>query len=219
MMMRRLLWLLWLLLTPGLVRAAPPFIQPGIQLYENGEYPVAIQFFQQVLDDPRRSSQERGEARVYLAASLHAMERLDEARRQLERLAWENPEQRLDAVRFLPELVALSWEIRQRVDAEREFARREAERERLAREEAQRRAPAPAWLRPEAFGLVNAVGPEWTVGAGLAYHQGPLEGGARVALNTNPATTPPRLAPTFQLQGGWLPLTKRALGGDRKSVV
>jgi tetratricopeptide (TPR) repeat protein len=213
MMLRSLLPLLpLLLLAPGLARAAPSFIQPGIQLYENGEYEVATQFFQQVLDDPRRSPQEQGEARVYLAASLHALGRVEETRQQLEVLARENPEQQVDSVRFLPELVALAREIRQRVDAEREFARKDAERERQAREEALRRAPPPAWLRPEVFGLVDAMGPQWTMGAGLAYHRGLLEGGARVMLNSDPASTPPRLFPTFQIQGGVLPGKGLALG-------
>lgn len=210
---RLLLPLVLLLLIPGLARAAPPFIQPGIQLYENGEYEVAAQFFQQVLDDPRRSPQERGEARLYLAAALHAQGRVEETRQQLELLARENPEQQVDSVRFLPELVAFAQEIRQRVDAEREFARKEAERERLAREEALRRAPPPAWMRPEAFGLYEALGPQWTVGAGLAYHRGLLEGGARVMLNRDPASSPPKLFPTFQLQGGVLPGRGLALGG------
>ncbi|MFY0577801.1 tetratricopeptide repeat protein [Cystobacter fuscus] len=204
--------LLLLLLAAGIARADAPAIQPGIQLYENGEYEAAAQVFLQLLADPQRSSQERGEARVYLAASLHAQGRVEETRQHLELLARENPEQQVDSVRFLPELVALAREIRQRVDAEREFARKEAERERLAREEALRRAPPPAWLRPEAFGLYEVLGPQWTVGAGLAYHRGLLEGGARVMLNRDPATDPPRLFPTFQLQGGVLPGRGLALG-------
>ncbi|WNG27653.1 hypothetical protein F0U62_29210 [Cystobacter fuscus] len=212
MMPRHLLPLLLLLLAAGIARADAPAIQPGIQLYENGEYEAAAQVFLQLLADPRRSSQERGEARVYLAASLHAQGRVEETRQQLELLARETPEQQVDSVRFLPELVALAREIRQRVDAEREFARKEAERERLAREEALRRAPPPAWLRPEAFGLYEALGPQWTVGAGLAYHRGLLEGGARVMLNRDPATDPPRLFPTFQFQGGVLPGRGLALG-------
>jgi tetratricopeptide (TPR) repeat protein len=199
--------LMLLLLAPGFVRAAPSFIQPGIQLYENGEYEVAAQFFRQVLDDPQRSSQERGEACVYLAASLHAQGRLDEAWKQLEVLARENPEQQVDAVRFLPELVTLAREVRQRVDAEREFARKEAERERLAREEALRRAPPPAWLRPEALMLCNTKYCDFPC-VGLAYHQGRFEGGARVMLVTYFSFTQSELHsevhPQIQLQGGVL---------------
>lgn len=195
------------LLAPGLARAAPAFIQPGIHLYENGEYEVAAQFFQKVLDDPQRSSQERGEACVYLAASLHAQGRLDEAWQQLEVLARENPEQQVDAVRFLPELVTLARKVRQRVDAEQEFARKEAERERLAREEALRRAPR---LRPEALMLCNSHYCDFLC-VGLAYHQGQLEGGARVMLVGYSSATHSEVHPQIQVQGGVL-LRERALG-------
>jgi tetratricopeptide (TPR) repeat protein len=212
MMTRHLLPLLLLLLAPGRARADTPGIQPGIHLYENGEYEAATQVFLQVLADSQRSPQERAEARVYLAAALHAQERVDEARQQLEVLARENPEQQVDAVRFLPELVALAREIRQRVDAEWEYARKEAERERLAREEALRRAPPPAWLRPEVLGLFEVLGSQWTLGVGLSYHRGLLEGGARVMLNRDPASSPRRFFPTFQLQGGLLPSRGLTLG-------
>lgn len=203
---RHLLLLVLLLLAPGLAWADP---LPGILLYENGEYEAAAQSFTQVLADPQRSPQERGLARVYLAASLHALGRVEETRQQLEVLAREHPEQRVDAVRFLPELVALAEAIRQRVDTEREYARKEAERERMAREEAARRplpaAPTPpAWVRPEVRGLVEAVRRQWTVGVGLAYHQGPLEGSVGALFNNDPRTSPPSFSPTFHLQGGVL---------------
>ncbi|MCY1079239.1 hypothetical protein [Archangium lansingense] len=121
----------------------------------------------------------------------------------------------MDEVRFLPELVALAEAIRQRVDTEREYARREAERERRLQEEAPRRLPpaAPAtmaWVRPEVHGLVEALGSQWTVGVGLAYHQGWLEASARALLNSDPGFSPPRFSPTFHLQGGLL-LGKGAL--------
>lgn len=193
------LWVL-LLLVPGLARADVP----GIPLYENGEYEEAAQVFTRVLADPRRPPRERGEAHLYLAASLHALGRVEEARQHLEALAREHPGQQVDAVRFLPELVTLAREIRQRVDTEREYARKDAERERQAREEALRRAPPPAWLRPEAFGLYEALGSQWTVGVGLAYHRGLLEAGARMMLNSDPESSPPSFYPAFQLQGGLL---------------
>ncbi|WNG39844.1 tetratricopeptide repeat protein [Archangium violaceum] len=182
----------------------------SIQLYERGDYEAAAESFTRVLADPRRSSQELGEARVYLAASLHALGRTEEAREQLEVLARDYPEQRVDAVLFPPELVALAEAIRQRVDAEREYARKEAERERLAREEVLRRPPPPAppppaYLRPEVLGLYEALGRQVTLGVGLSYHQGLLEGSARVLLNGDPTSSPPRvIPPTFQFQGGVL---------------
>lgn len=203
-MLRHLPLLVLVLLVPRLAWADAP----GIQLYESGDYEAAAQSFTQVLADPRRPPQEHGAARVYLAASLHALGRTEEAQQQLEVLAREHPEQRVDAVLFPPELVALAEAIRQRVDTEREYARKEAERERLAREEALRRppppAPVPAYLRPEVLGLYEALGRQGTVGVGLGYHRGLLEGTARVLVNGDPASSPPRLIPTFQLQGGVL---------------
>jgi tetratricopeptide (TPR) repeat protein len=176
----------------------------GVQLYESGEYEAAVQSFTQVLADAKSSARQRGEARLYLAASLHAMGQAEEARRQLEALAREHSELRVDAVRFPPDLVALAEAIRQQVETEQAFARREAEREREARAEALRRLPAPAYLRPEAVGLFEALGFQWSGGGGIAYHQGRLEGGARVLLGSDPSVVPAAFFPTFQLQGGWL---------------
>jgi tetratricopeptide (TPR) repeat protein len=205
---RHLLLLVLLLLAPGLARAGASGLRPGILLYENGEYETATQVFTQMLADPQRSPQERGEARVYLAASLHALGRVEETRQQLEVLAREHPEQRVDSVRFLPELVALAEAIRQRVDTERDYAQREAERARLAQ------AP-PSYVRPEVIGLYEAVGSQWTVGGGLAFHRGLLEASARAVINRDPTFSPPKLYPTFQLQGGVLPGRGLSLGRGR----
>ncbi|HEX8440692.1 tetratricopeptide repeat protein [Archangium sp.] len=202
---RHLLLLVLLLLAPGFARADSPSLQPGIQLYENGEYEAATQVFTQVLADPQRSPQERGEARVYLAASLHAQGRVEETRQQLEVLAREHPEQRVDGVRFLPELVALAEAIRQRVDTERDYAQKEAERARLAQ-------GPPSYLRPEVLGLYEVVGRQGTVGLGLSFHRGLLEGGVRALLNRDPVFSPPKLYPTLQLQGGVLPGRGLTLG-------
>jgi tetratricopeptide (TPR) repeat protein len=190
------LWAL-VLLAPSLAWADTA----GVQLYESGDYEAAAQSFSQVLADAQRPPQERGEARIYLAASLHALGRTEEAQQQLELLARENPGQRVDPVLFPPELVALAEAIRQRVDTEKEYARKETER--LAREEASRRPPA-LWLRPEILGLYELLGRQGTVGAGLSFHRGALEGSARALLNRDPSSFPPRLFPTFQLQGGAL---------------
>jgi tetratricopeptide (TPR) repeat protein len=198
---RHLLLLVLVLLAPGLARADSTNPQPGIQLYENGEYEAATQAFTQVLADAKRSPQEWGEARIYLAASLHALGRVEETRRQLEVLAREHPEQRVDGVRFLPELAALAETIRQRVDTERHYAQREAERVRLAQ------AP-PSYVRPEVLGLYAALSNQWTVGGGIAFHRGLLEVSARALLNRDPVSSPPKLYPTFQLHVG-------VLGGGR----
>ncbi|MDY7229598.1 tetratricopeptide repeat protein [Hyalangium rubrum] len=187
------LLLLGLLLVPGLAWAQ----MTGIQLYENGEYEAAIRLLEQELAEASRSPGDPALSRVYLAASLHALGQVEEARKQLEVLARTHPEQQVDPVRFPPELVALAEVIRQQVEAERTFAEREAALQR-AREEALQRIPPPAhlYLRPEALGLFEAVGRVWTVGAGASVRRESLEGSVRVLIG-NP--------PTFHLQGGVLP--------------
>jgi tetratricopeptide (TPR) repeat protein len=170
---------------------------PGLQLYENGDYEAAVEVFARTLADRKSAPVERELARAYLAASLHALGRVEEAQKQLEILAHEHPEYRMDPVRFPPELVALAEVIHQRVEAEQGFARREAELMRQAQEEALRRPPPPppVYLRPEAVSLFEAVDRQWTLGAGLAYRRGPWEGSARVLVGNPPA---------FHLQGGLL---------------
>jgi hypothetical protein len=195
---------------------------PGLRLYEEGDYEAAVVALEQVLAEPGCPAPERGVARMYLAAALHALGRLDEAREQLEVLAREHPEQRLDPARFLPELVALWQALVQRMETEREYAERErqareeAERERQAREEAERERQAReeaarerqareeaererrAWairLRPEAVGLIDTLDGTLLPGVGLGYSQGPFEAGVRAWLVRRPV---------FNLQGGVL---------------
>jgi tetratricopeptide (TPR) repeat protein len=170
---------------------------PGIEHYADGDYEAAVQAFQQVLADPQRPAEERGEARIYLAASLHALGRVEEAREHLDALAREHPTLRVDPVRFLPELVALAEVIRQQVQAERDFAAREAELQRQAREEALKRPPPPTpiHVRPETLALFEAVDRRWTVGAGAAFQRKSLEASVRVLLGDPPA---------FHVQGGLL---------------
>lgn len=199
-MILRLLLVL-LLLFSGLARAE----SGGIQLYENGDYEAAVKQLIRELIDAQHPPREREQLRVYLAAALHAQGQVDEAQRELERLVHDNPELRLDTVRFPPDLVALAEALRQRVQTEREYARREAERERKAREEARLRLPPPeAYLRPEAVGVYEFLGGQATAGAGLSFHRGLLETGARVLLTRDSSTLPPALLPHLQLHGGVL---------------
>ncbi|NMO13521.1 tetratricopeptide repeat protein [Pyxidicoccus fallax] len=199
-----------LLLLLGLPAWATP---TGIELYERGEYEAAVQGFQQSLEAPELSSEKRGLMRVYLAASLYALGRVDQAREHLELLAREHPEQRVDPVRFRPELVGMADIVRQRVEAEQAFAARAAEIERRAQEEALRSRPrASLHLRPEAVGLYESMARDWTVGAGLAYQRQWLECGFRVMLGA---------APVLNVQGGVLLGDRRmkALLGLRASLV
>ncbi|OJT17896.1 hypothetical protein BO221_43665 [Archangium sp. Cb G35] len=114
---------------------------PGIRFYERGEYAKASRALKQDLNNPKRNDEQKALARVYLAASLMALEKEDEAYEQLEELARTYPEQRVDPALFPPRLVELELKVRERLNAER--LRQEAEQAELNRiaaaEEAERR--------------------------------------------------------------------------------
>lgn len=179
-----------LLLLPLAARADTP---PCIQLYEDGQYAEAVQACEQLLARPELPSEERGMARMYLAASLHVLLYSSRAQQQLELLAREHPGMRVDPIRFLPELVALAESIRERVEAEKRDA---AEQAALREQQALERARNAPRLRPEVFGLVEPLHRVWRPGVGVSFHRGLLEGSARVWLGNPPA---------FHLQGGLVP--------------
>ena len=114
---------------------------PGIRLYERGEYAKASRTLKLEIKNPRRTDKQKALARVYLAASLMALEKEDEAYVQLEELARIYPEQRVDPALFPPELVELELRVRNQLDTERR--RKEAEQAELNRiaaaEDAERR--------------------------------------------------------------------------------
>jgi len=114
---------------------------PGVTLYEQGEYTRASRALKGDLNNPRRTEAQRARARLYLAASLVALEKTEEARQQLEELARKYPEQRVDPALFPPELVELERLVRSELQAER--LRKEAEQAELNRiaaaEDAERR--------------------------------------------------------------------------------
>jgi tetratricopeptide (TPR) repeat protein len=165
----------------------------GIERYEEGDFEAAARIFEQELADPHLAPASRAQARMYLAASLYALGQVEEARKALEVLVREHPEQRVDPVRFPPELVSLAELLRQRAESERQRVTREAELQQ-AQEEERRRAALR--LRPELLGLFDAVDRRGTLGAGLAFQRKSLEGSVRVLLGD---------PPVFQLQGGVLP--------------
>jgi hypothetical protein len=113
---------------------------PGVRLYERGEYQRAVRALTSEVKSKLRKPKDRALARVYLAASLHALGNTEEARQQLEVLAREYPAQRVDPALFPPELVELEQEVRTKMDPEQQ----QAERERLAAEEARRQQEAAA---------------------------------------------------------------------------
>jgi tetratricopeptide (TPR) repeat protein len=203
-MTSRYLLLILMLSAPRLTWSAEDFVP----LYEHGDYELAARLCRQELADPRTLPPERAEAHRYLAASLHAMGRVQEARKQLELLLREQPGAGMDIKRFLPELAEFADAIRKQLAIERAYAQA-VEREQKILEELSRLRPPPMYMRPEALGLCEFLGPQWAVEAGLAFHRAQLEGSARVLLNRDSAISPATLYPTFQVQGGLL------LGGGK----
>jgi hypothetical protein len=173
-----------LLLVSGVAQAR----SAGSERYDNGNYEEAARLFEQELADPQCLPECRARTRIYLASSLYALGRLEEARKVLEDLAREHPEQRVDPVRFPPELVEIAEVIRQRVESERQLAAREAE--------LKKRREVVSFLRPEVLGLYEAVGRQGLLGAGVAIRRELLEGSVRVMLGS------PLL---FHLQAGVVP--------------
>ncbi|WNG37214.1 hypothetical protein F0U61_28720 [Archangium violaceum] len=179
-----------LLLLPRAIRAEPPSCSG---LYESGQYEAAVQACEQVLAGPERPAEERGMARMYLAASLQVLGYANRVQQELELLAREHPGMRVDPVRFPPELVALAEGIRERVEAEKLYA---AEQAALRERQALERARKTLILRPEALALVEPLNRVWRPGAGVSINRGLLEAGAHVWLGGPPA---------FHLQGGLVP--------------
>jgi hypothetical protein len=179
-----------LLLLPPAARADTP---PCIQLYEEGQYTAAVEACEQLLIQPGLSSEERGRAHIYLAASLQVLGYSSRVQYHLERLAREYPELRVDPIRFLPELVALAEGIRARVEAEKLYA---AEQAALRERQALERSRNALRLRPEVFALVEPLNRVWRPGVGVSVNRGLLEGGAHVWLGGPPA---------LHLQAGLVP--------------
>ncbi|WPB75565.1 hypothetical protein KYC5002_42050 [Archangium violaceum] len=126
--------LLWLV--PMFAWAAT---MPGIRLYERGEYAKASRSLKAELKNPRRSEADRARARVYLAASLLALKKGNEARQQLEALALTTAQPQVDPALFPPELVEMEKQVRGRRRAERVPPEPDpSERDRLAAQEADR---------------------------------------------------------------------------------
>lgn len=133
MSLRSLVLLLWLV--PMTAWAAK---MPGIQLYERGEYARASRSLKAELKNPRRSEEDKARARVYLAASLLALGKKNEARQQLEEVARATSEPQVDPSRFPPALVEMEKEVRGKLQAARPPEPAQAEKERLAALEAER---------------------------------------------------------------------------------
>jgi tetratricopeptide (TPR) repeat protein len=170
------LLLLILLLGPLVARADVP----GIDLYERGEYEVAVRVLKEEANDRRNPEAQRARARLYLAASMFALGMEFEARQELKELARRHPEQRVDPALFPPELVELEKKARAEVKAEPAQPPSAPDAETPSTDV---EASSPWRLRPEATGFVDVVDRRsWGLTAGLTLGGGPLEGSARVVL-------------------------------------
>jgi hypothetical protein len=173
------LLLLILLLGPLAARADVP----GVDLYERGEYEMAIRVLKEEARDRRNSEEERARARIYLAASMFALGLEFDARQELKELARRHPEERMDPALFPPELVELAEKARADVKAEAKTGEPvkppPVEEPPVADEVA-----ASTWrLRPEATGFVDVLNRQsWGLAAGLTLGEGPLEGTVRAVL-------------------------------------
>ncbi|WP_309892532.1 hypothetical protein [Archangium sp.] len=194
-----------LLLTLLLIPMAAWADLRGLDLYARGEFAKALPLLEEEAENPARSDKERARARSYAAAAMYSLGRMEEAREQLELLARQYPEQRVDPKRFPPDFVALADLARKTVETERfreEARAQEAEQERLAAEAERRRrelealqqVPEPVEtqavssfrVRPELVGFGDFKdGTALGMAVGVTVGRGPLEGTVR-ALIGNP---------------------------------
>jgi hypothetical protein len=157
----------------------------GVTLYERGSYAAARRSLEGELQYPKLTDPERATARLYLAASLHALGELAEARIQLEELARNHPEQAVDPALFPPSFIELAAQARRQVEAERGPSRGErplSPDDPFAQGDETPATPGRSRLLPEVFGFVDPVGKAVGVGGGVTYGTGSFEVGARVLL-------------------------------------
>ncbi len=107
----------------------------GIRYYERGEYAKASRSLKQEIKNAQRPEKQLALARVYLAASLLALGKEDEAFLQIEELVNTYPEQRVDPALFPPELVRLELKVREQLETERQL--HDSERRRLEAQQAE----------------------------------------------------------------------------------
>ena len=93
-----------------------------IDLFQHADFARARDAAASIVEDGSLADGDRAEARIYLAASYHALGDVASARLHLMLLARQHPSARVDPVTFLPELVALADEARRQVEAERPAA-------------------------------------------------------------------------------------------------
>ncbi|MFP2933036.1 hypothetical protein ACLESO_49385 [Pyxidicoccus sp. 3LG] len=187
-----LLCVVWLLPLVALAQSR------GVSLYERGEYARARRSLETELKSPKLTEQQRGTARLYLAATLHELGDASGTWAQLEELARSHPDQAVNPALFPPEFVALAGEARRQVEAARapppqpvEPKPPEPPRTVTPWEtpQVQETPEAPASsgrsrLLPEVFGFMDPVGKSVGLGGGITYGSGSLEVGARALLGS-----------------------------------
>jgi hypothetical protein len=84
-------------------------IEDAIEQFNRAEFARARDLLVDLADSPEFSDAQRLTARMYLAASYHALGDLASAKAQLKLLARQQPKAKVDPDTFLPEVIAL-WE-------------------------------------------------------------------------------------------------------------
>jgi hypothetical protein len=232
-----------ILLVTGLVLLASPQAHAGLRgvsLYERGEYARARKVLQEELRSPALSQEERVQARLYLAAAMHASGAEESATLQLEELVLTTPNLKVDPILFPPAFVAIAERARERVEAEhqaRAQAEAQAARPPVTALQEAGQPPGSTRLRPEVFGFVEPVGGAYGFGGGLSLGLGALELSARVLLGAELAvgaeaglllgsgTVRPRLAlrgtliPGLSGYGGGVVAGVRLAAGQRITLL
>ena len=127
-MMAAMHWMpLLLVLAAGLPAEAgePDAVGQAISLFERGEYLRARELLAVTVAAEETPAQKRGPARLYLAASLHALGESAQSFDRLQELAREHPDQPIDPVLFLPDFIALAKKAAAQVELETQFASRQ----------------------------------------------------------------------------------------------
>lgn len=114
----RLLGVLALLWGSLVFAATDSRVSSGIEHFDQGEFALARDTLVAAVEARTLSSDDRAEARAYLAAAYQALGDAASAKAQLLLLVRERPDYRLDPGLFLPELVALADQARAEVASE-----------------------------------------------------------------------------------------------------
>lgn len=119
----------------------------AIGLYESGQLGQARDRLERLVKQPHVSEPDRIQAQLYLAATELTLQEPERAREELTALLRRHPKVRLDPAVFSPELVVLTEQIRQELEAQRPKAkpsRQQLEAQRQAEQQKQLEAQQEA---------------------------------------------------------------------------